>query len=192
MAMPLKHIAFHDVSEGPWIQSQARWLELSVAAGGLRSAWGAVAGKQARAVFDWETEDALRGFMEQTHDKALADAGTVGKSAVLYLTPLIDLGPRNDAGYLGETVAWLKEGADSDWVESQRAWYAGMKECDGFVGGSLARGRRTYVSTTFWRDRDAHKRFDHDVAPGIRARTSDQQVARMVRFEAPLIPSLCR
>ncbi len=192
MAMPLKHIAFHEVEKDAWIQSQRRWLALSVEAGGLLSAWGAVAGSEARAVFEWESEDALRGFMEHTHNRALADAGTVGKSAVLYLSKLIDLGPRGDAAFVGESVAWVKEGGDDSWVASQRAWYEAMTACDGFAGGHLARGRRTYVSTSFWRDAAAHARFDHDVVPTLRARTTDEQVARLVRFEGALVPELCR
>lgn len=188
--MPLKHIAFHEVEKDAWIQSQRRWLELSVAAGGLLSAWGAVAGSEARAVFDWESEDALRGFMERTHDRALADAGTVGRSAVLYLSKTIDLGPRGDAGFVGESVAWVKEGGDEAYVAAQRAWYEVMVGCDGFCGGSLARGRRTYVSTTFWRDAAAHAAFDHDVVPTLRARTNDEHIARLVRFEGALVAEL--
>lgn len=193
--MPLKHIAFHEITAEPWTKSQQRWLELSVSSGGLRSAWGAIAGTcgtEARVLFDWESDDALRGFMEHTHDRALADAGTVGKSAVLYLTPLLEIGARGDATYVGESMAWLKEGAHDDWIESQRTWFETMKGCDGFVSGSLARGRRTYVSTSFWRDAEAHARFVHDVVPELRARTSDATVARLTRFDGVLVPELCR
>lgn len=190
--MPLKHIAFHGTERDPWIKSQARWLELSVSAGGLRSAWAAIGVDEARAVFDWESDDALRGFMEHSHHRALADAGTVGRSAVLHLSPVIDLGGRGEAQHVGESIAWIKDNGDERWLESQRIWAAAMRETDGFVGGYVARGRRTYVTTSFWRDEPAHERFMRNVVPGLRGRTSDEQVARLARFTGEIIPTLCR
>lgn len=196
MAMPLKHIAFNSIpasDRDAWIKSQARWLELSVTSGGLASAWASLDGDQARAVFEWESDDALRGFMETTHERALADAGTVGRSAVLYLSPVMEILPRDvQATFVGESIAWLKEGGDDVWLESQRMWSSAMRECDGFGGGLVARGRRTYLTTSFWRDRAAHDRFMRDVVPGVRGRTSDEQVARLSRFAGDLIQNLCR
>lgn len=195
MAMPLKHIAFTALGEehrDPWIRSQARWLELSIESGGLRMAWAAFAGDQARAAFDWENEDALKGFMEHSHDRALADAGTVGKSAVLYVTPVIDLGPRGEASFLAESIAWIKDSGEDAWLQSQRAWAEAMRASDGFCGGNVARGRRTYVTTTFWRDRAAHDRFLRHVVPELRGRTSDEQVARLTRFAGDIVSALCR
>jgi hypothetical protein len=195
MAMPLKHIAFTGLSRSEhdaWVKSQARWLQLSQESGGLRSAWAALQNDQARAVFDWESEEALKEFMEHSHERALADAGTVGRSAVLYVAPVLDMGPRGEAAYVGEAIAWLKDGSDAAWLESQREWSTAVRACEGFVGGNVARGRRTYITTTFWRDRESHDRFLRDVVPGLRARTSDEQVARLTRFSGEIISSLCR
>lgn len=187
----VKHITFHGVERDAWIASQRRWLELSREAGGLRAAWGSILRDHARAVFEWETADALRSFMETTHDRALAEAGTVGKSAVLYLEEVLDLGPRREAGYVGESVAWIKEGGMEPWLESQRRWCEEMARCDGFVGGSIARGRRTYAVSSFWRDDRAHARYLREVVPSLRARfRGDEHCARLTRFDAALVPEL--
>lgn len=189
--MRTKHIAFQNVQREPWAVSQQRWLELSRDAGGLVSAWGAASRSDARAVFQWESEDAVRAFMEGTHDRALADIGTVGKSAVLYLDPVLDLGPRGDARHVAESIAWIKEGGAEPWLESQRVWCEEMSKCDGFVGGSIVRGRRTFVVTSFWRDDRSHAHYLDNVVPGLRSRTTgDAHCARLTRFHAPLIPEL--
>jgi heme-degrading monooxygenase HmoA len=191
--MALKHLAFHDVDREAWLKSQRRWLELSAQAGGLRSAWAAVARSDARMVFDWESEDALKHFMEQTHERALSEAGTVGRAAVLYLDPLVDLGSRGEATFVGESIAWVKESGVDAWMESQRTWNEAMRRCDGFVGGSIARGRRIYVVTSFWRDAGAHRAFVERIVPDLRGRTSgDAHVARLVRFQGEIIGELCR
>ncbi|MBI2391631.1 MAG: hypothetical protein HYV09_18730 [Deltaproteobacteria bacterium] len=189
--MRVKHITFHGVERDAWITSQRRWLDLSREAGGLRSAWGSVLRDEARVVFEWESADALRSFMETTHERALGEAGTVGKCAVLYLESVLDLGPRADAGYVGESVAWIKEGGMEPWLESQRQWCEEMARCDGFVGGSITRGRRTYAVSSFWRDDRAHARYLHEVVPSLRGRfRGDEHCARLTRFHAPLVPEL--
>jgi heme-degrading monooxygenase HmoA len=191
--MALKHLAFHDIDRDAWLKSQRTWLELSAESGGLRGAWAATARTDARMVFDWESEDALRKFMEQSHERALGEAGTVGKAAVLYLEPIVELGPRNDATFVGESIAWVKEGGVDVWMESQRTWNEAMRRSDGFVGGSIARGRRIYVVTSFWRDAAAHKKFVDEIVPDLRGRTNgDAQIARLVRFQGELVPALCR
>lgn len=191
--MALKHLAFQDIERDAWLKSQRRWLELSEASGGLRSSWAAVARNDARMVFEWQTDDALKQFMEQTHDRALAEAGTVGRAAVLYLDSLVDLGPRADATFVGESIAWVKEHGVDAWMESQRTWNEAMRRCDGFVGGSIARGRRIHVVTSFWRDAAAHKAFVEQIVPDLRGRTNgDAQVVRLVRFQGELIEPLCR
>jgi heme-degrading monooxygenase HmoA len=196
--MRIKHIAFHGVEPAlgsEWTASQRRWLELSIASGGLVDAWGASsAGKtaaDARAVFTWESEDALQNFMEHTHDRALQDAGSIGRSAVLYLEDVEQLGPRADATYVGEAIAWIKDGGIEPWLESQRAWTSAMSRADGFVGGSVRRGRRTFVVTSFWRDANAHRRYLDEIVPRLRQDTGgDAHTARLIRFEAPLVPDL--
>lgn len=189
--MHVKHIAFQNVSRDAWITSQQRWLELSLESGGLVSAWGALHRQDGRAVFEWESADAVRAFMESTHERALADAGIVGKSAVLYLDPILDLGPRKDARYVAESIAWIKEGGTEPWLASQREWCEAMARCDGFVGGSIVRGRRTFVVTSFWRDDRSHGRYLDEVVPGLRSRTTgDEHCARLTRFHASLVPEL--
>jgi len=189
--MRVKHIAFQQVDASPWVAAQVRWLELSRASGGLIGAWGAVTRQDARAVFQWESEDAVRAFMEGTHDRALAEIGAVGKSAVLYLDPVLDLGPRRDARHVAESIAWIKEGGSEPWLESQRVWCEEMARCDGFVGGSIVRGRRTFVVTSFWRDERSHAHYLAAVVPGLRSRTTgDEHCARLTRFHAPLVPEL--
>lgn len=190
--MRIKHIAFHGLQdEQPWTTSQRRWLELSIASGGLVDAWGASTAGDARAVFTWESEDALQRFMEHTHDRALQDAGSVGRSAVLYLEDVASLGPRGDATYVGESIAWIKDGGIEPWLESTRVWTDGMSRADGFVGGSVRRGRRTFVITSFWRDAAAHRRYLDEVVPRLRQDTrGDEHTARLVRFDAPLLGDL--
>lgn len=191
--MPVKHITFEGVDRDAWIRSQRTWLERSIASGGLRSAWGAEARGSARAVFEWESDEALRAFMEHDHDRTLAEAGTVGRHAVLYLDPVEAVGDptREGATWVGESVAWVKEGGDAIHLESQRTWLETMARTDGFVSGSIVRGRRTFVTTSFWRDGDAHARYVDDVVPGLRASTrGDEMVARLVRFDGPLVAAL--
>jgi len=191
--MPLKHLAFHDIDRDAWLKCQRRWLELSAESGGLRGAWAATSRSDARMVFEWESDDALKTFMGQTHERALSEAGTIGKAAVLYLEPLVELGARGDASFVGESIAWVKEHGVDAWMESQRTWNEAMRRCDGFVGGSIARGRRIYVVTSFWRDAAAHKRFVDEIVPDLRGRTAgDAQVARLVRFQGELVPVLSR
>jgi hypothetical protein len=191
--MALKHLAFHDIDRDAWLKSQRKWLELSAVSGGLRGAWAATTRNDARMVFDWESDGALRTFMERGHERALAEAGTIGRAAVLYLEPIVELGPRNEATFVGESIAWVKEGGVDVWMESQRTWNEAMRRTDGFVGGSIARGRRIYVVTSFWRDAAAHKKFVDEIVPDLRGRTNgDAQVARLVRFQGELIPTLCR
>jgi len=190
-AMRVKHIAFQSVERGPWIDAQARWLERSREADGLLGAWGATVRREARAVFEWRDEAAARAFMQTAHGAAHAEIGAVGKYAVLYLDPIVDLGPRGDATYVAESIAWIKEGGVEPWLASQRLWCEEMSRCEGFVGGSIARGRRTFVATSFWRDERAHAHYLHAVIPGLRARTTgDAHCARLTRFHAPLVPSL--
>ncbi len=191
--MALKHLAFHEIDRGAWLASQRRWLQLSAESGGLRNAWAAVSRSDARMVFEWESDDALKQFMEQTHDRALSEAGTIGRAAVLYLEPIVDLGERGDATFVGESIAWVKADGLDAWMESQRTWNEAMRRCDGFVGGSIARGRRIHVVTSFWRDAAAHKAFVDHIVPDLRGRTNgDSHVARLVRFQGELEASLCR
>ncbi len=129
--------------------------------------------------------------MESTHERALADVGIVGKSAVLYLDPVLDLGPRKDARYVAESIAWIKEAGTEPWLASQREWCEAMARCDGFVGGSIVRGRRTFIVTSFWRDERSHGRYLDEVVPGLRSRTTgDEHCARLTRFHASLVPEL--
>lgn len=189
--MHIKHIAFHDVTRESWTAAQARWLEVSRATGGLVSAWHALARTDARAVFHWESKEAVRAFMEKTHPKAMAEIGPSGQSSVLYLDPVLDLGPRKDARHVAESVAWIKEGGIEPWLASQKIWCEQMARCDGFVGGSISRGRRTFVVTSFWRDDRAHGRYLDEVVPGLRSSTTgDEHCARLTRFHAPLIEEL--
>lgn len=189
--MRVKHIAFQNVQRDAWIASQEKWLEASRASGGLVSAWGALNRQDARAVLEWENEAAVRAFMDKVHVRALAEIGVVGKSSVLYLDPIIDLGPRKEARYVAESIAWIKEGGIEPWLHSQKIWSDTMARCDGFVGGSIVRGRRTFVVTSFWRDERSHGRFLDEVVPGLRRRTTgDEHCARLTRFHAPLVPEL--
>lgn len=189
--MRVKHIAFQNVQRDAWVASQEKWLEASRASGGLVSAWGALFRTDGRAVFEWESQEAVKAFMEGSHVRALADIGIVGKSAVLYLDPLLDLGPRKDARYVAESIAWIKEGGVEPWLKSQREWCDAMARCDGFVGGSIVRGRRTFVVTSFWRDDRSHGRYLDEVVPQLRSSTfGDEHCARLTRFHAPLVPEL--
>ncbi len=202
--MRIKHISFRGIDDArreAWRSSQRVWLERSIASGGLLCAYGAEAAGHARAVFVWQDEAAVRTFMERSHDAAMAAAGTIGRSAVLYLDPISVLRaadateappiPRDGVGYVGETVAWVREEGDAIWLESQRAWNAALERADGCVGGFVARGRRTFVVTSFWRDEAAHQRYERDVVPGLRDRAAgDAHTVRLQRFCAQTIPEL--
>jgi heme-degrading monooxygenase HmoA len=189
--MRIKHITFHDVERTRWIDSQRRWLEASIGSGGLLDAWGAETNGDARAVFTWRDEAALQQFMEVAHDRALADVGSVGRYAVLYLDEVESLGARGDATYVAESFAWIKEGGTEAWLESQRAWSSALVACPGFRGGNIHRGRRTFVVTSFWENGDAHRRYLDDVVPRLRDATrGDEHTARLVRFEGALSPEL--
>jgi heme-degrading monooxygenase HmoA len=199
--MRIKHIAFSGVGREAWVGSQGIWLERSIASGGLRAAYAAERDGDARAVFAWANEDALRVFMEESHDRALEAAGSIGRYAVLHLEPLTLLAPAGDervlpapprdAGYMGETIAWVKDDGEEVWQQSQRTWNEALVEADGFAGGFVARGRRTFVVTSFWRDAAAHQRYERDIVPGLRERTrGDERTARLLRFHGPLVPTL--
>jgi hypothetical protein len=187
----VKHITFHRVDRARFLESQRRWLEASVASGGLEDAWGAESAGDARAVFTWKDDDALQSFMELAHDRALAEAGTAGRYAVLYLDELETLGPRGDARYVAESFAWLKDGGVEPFVESQRVWSTALRAAPGFCGGHVRRGRRTIVVTSFWRDEASHARYLDQIVPKLRDATrGDEHVARLVRFEGALSPEL--
>jgi heme-degrading monooxygenase HmoA len=202
--MRIKHISFRSIDAAKreaWRESQRIWLERSVASGGLVCAYGAEGDGHARAVFAWADEAALHAFMERAHDEAMAAAGTVGRQSVLYLDPVYVLGsvtnanalpiPAAGAGYVGETVAWVREEGDAIWLESQRAWNDALERADGCLGGFVARGRRTFVVTSFWRDEAAHDRYEREVVPGLRERAAgDAFTVRLQRFSAPTLPSL--
>lgn len=201
--MRLKHIVFSGIV-GPereaWLASQRVWLERSIAAGGLRAAYGAEAHGHARAVFAWSDARALDAFMETTHDDALASAGSVGRDAVLYLDPITVLRAPGathalpippGAGFVGETVAWVREEGDAIWLESQRAWNDALERTEGFLGGYVARGRRAFVVSSFWRDEQAHERYEREVVPGLREHAhGDEQTVRLLRFTAPILGEL--
>jgi len=200
--MRIKHIAFSSIEREAWERSQRIWLERSIASGGLRAAYAAaLPSGEARAVFVWANEEALRVFMEESHDRALEAAGSVGRYAVLYLDPIEILAPANatnvlpspsgNARYMGETISWVKDDGEKEWLESQRAWSEALVATDGFTGGFVARGRRAFVVTSFWRDAAAHERYEREIVPDLRSRTrGDECVARLLRFHAPLLDSL--
>ena len=189
--MRIKHITFHDVDRATFVASQRRWLDASIASGGLVDAWGAEANGDARAVFTWKDDEALQHFMEDAHDRALADVGSAGRYAVLYLDEVESLGPRGDAGYVAESFMWLKEGGTAPFMESQRAWNDALRTASGFCGGNIRRGRRTFVVTSFWQDASSHRRYLDVVVPRLRDATrGDEHVARLVRFEGPLSAEL--
>ncbi|MEO7097479.1 MAG: DUF4937 domain-containing protein [Polyangiales bacterium] len=189
--MRVKHITFHDVERAAFLASQQRWLEASIASGGLVDAWGAEAQGEARAVFTWRDDQALQHFMEVAHDRALAETEKVGRHAVLYLDEVESLGPRGAATYVAESFAWLKEGGTEPWLESQRAWSSALAAAPGFLGGDVRRGRRTFVVTSFWKDEAAHRRYLDEVVPRLRDVTrGDEHTARLLRFEGPLSPEL--
>lgn len=202
--MRIKHISFRSIDEAKqeaWRASQRIWLERSIASGGLVCAYGAEGAGHARAVFVWADEAALKTFMERSHDDAMAAAGTVGRHSVLYLDPVYVLHgegparalpvPTAGVGFVGETVAWVREEGDAIWLESQRAWNQALERADGCLGGFVARGRRTFVVTSFWRDEAAHDRYERDVVPGLReGAAGDAHTVRLLRFTAPTIPSL--
>lgn len=188
--MRVKHLTFHDAEAAPWLASQERWLAASVTAGGLVSAFGAADGGGARAVFLWEGEDALRTFMERDHDRALADAGSVGRHAALYLDLLEREGSPVGATFLAESLAWVRDDGVGRWLADRKVWAAATQGADGYLGAVVARGRHAFLVDTFWRDRAAHERWLHDVVPGVRGQTDESHTVRLVRFEAALAPSL--
>ncbi|MBK7402044.1 MAG: DUF4937 domain-containing protein [Myxococcales bacterium] len=188
--MRLKHITFQETDREPWIASQRQWLAASIAAGGLHGAFGAEHGGQARVVFLWESDEALRGFMEHDHDRALAEAGTVGRYAALYLDVLEQEGSFVGATYVAESLAWVRDDGIDDWLVERKIWAEATRACDGFVGSLVARGRHACLVTTLWRDRAAHERYLHDVVPQIRMKTDEGSTVRLVRFEAELLPML--
>jgi hypothetical protein len=88
-------------------------------------------------------------------------------------------------------VAWVRDQGDSIWIESQRIWSAALEQADGFLGGFVARGRRTFVVTSFWRDAEAHARYEREIVPGLREHTlGDEQTVRLLRFQGPVEASL--
>jgi heme-degrading monooxygenase HmoA len=205
--MRIKHISFRGIDAAKreaWLESQRIWLERSVASGGLVCAYGAEGGGHARAVFAWTDEPALHGFMERSHDAAMAAAGTVGRSSVLYLDPLYVLRvqsggeptqalpiPTAGVGFVGETVAWVREEGDAIWMKSQGAWNQALERAEGCLGGFVARGRRTFVVTSFWRDEASHARYEREIVPTLRERAAgDEHTVRLLRFSAATIPSL--
>lgn len=202
--MRIKHISFRSVDatkREAWLASQRIWLERSLASGGLVCAYGAEAHGHARAVFAWADEPALHAFMEHSHDAAMAAAGTIGRSSVLYLDPLHVLHgggstpalpiPTEGVGFVGETVAWVREEGDAIWLKSQAAWNQALERADGCLGGFVARGRRTFVVTSFWRDEVSHARYEHEIVPTLRERAAgDAHTVRLLRFSAATIPSL--
>lgn len=188
--MRVKHLTFHDAPGAAWVASQERWLSASRGAGGLHTAFGAAHDGAARAVFLWESEDALRTFMERDHDRALADAGSVGRHAVLYLDLLEHEGSPAGAGFLAESLAWVRDDGLERWLSDRKIWAEAARGSDGFLGAVVAKGRHAFLVDTFWRDRAAHERWLHDVVPGVRQRTDDSHTVRLVRFAAELAPSL--
>jgi hypothetical protein len=206
--MRLKHIVFSGLV-GPerdcWIASQRTWLTRSIGSGGLLAAYAAESHGHARAVFAWQDQAALDGFMERVHDDALVDAGSVGRAAVLYLEPVTILRAPGlcapgaaeplpippGAAYVGETVAWVREEGDEAWLESQRAWNLALETADGFLGGYVARSRRAFVVSSFWRDEASHERYERVVVPGLRDRTKgDEQTVRLLRFRGSTLAEL--
>lgn len=188
--MRVKHLTFHDAPGPAWVACQERWLSASIGAGGLSAAFGAERDGGARAVFVWESEDALRTFMERDHDRALADAGSVGRHAALYLDLLEREGSPVGAGFLAESLAWVRDDGLDRWLADRRVWAEAARGADGYLGAVVAKGRHACLVDTFWRDRAAHERWLHDVVPGVRQRTDDTHTVRLVRFEAELTPSL--
>ncbi len=188
--MRLKHITFHEAEREAWTASQRQWLRASIAAGGLRGAFGAEHDGQARVVFLWESDDALRGFMERDHDRALAEAGSVGRHAALYLDVLEQEGTLEGATFVAESLAWVRDDGIEDWLVQRKIWAEATRACEGFVGSLVARGRHACLVTTLWRDRAAHERYLHDVVPAIRMKTDEGSTVRLVRFEAELLPLL--
>ncbi len=190
--MPIKHITFNDVDSEAFRKTQNVWLARSAESPGLRLAWAAESKGGARAVFVWESDQALRAFMEETHDRALAEAGTAGRYAALYLDeldpPLLSI---EGATHVAESLAWVKDGGDAEYLESVRVWDAGTRKAEGFVASTIAKGRRAVLSTTFWRDGAAHAKFLREIVPKLRAQTmGDEFVGRLIRFDGPLVPEL--
>lgn len=181
--MRIKHITFHDVTRAAFVERQQRWLEASIATGGVIDAWGSEEGGQARAVFTWRDDEVMRSF-----DRRLESPG---RHTVLYLDEVETLGPRSAARYVAESFVWLKEGGADPWLLSQRAWSSALVKMPGFRGGNIARGRRTFLVTSFWNDEASHRHYLHAIVPGLRDTTrGDEYVARLVRFEGALSPEL--
>lgn len=191
--MRIKHVAYREVDRERFAAHHTRVLELARASGGLVDGWAAEHRGDARAVLTFESDDALRAFMEHLHEHTVppgeGDATSAPfRSAVLHLSQVVDLGARRDAGHVGESIAWVKEGGDEEWLASQRVWTDAMAQCEGFVGGSIVRGRRTWVVTSFWKDAAAHARFVTERVPSLRGATrGDELAARLVRFDGPLL-----
>jgi hypothetical protein len=193
--MRIKHIAFSGIDPASWEQSQRAWLAASIGAGGLASTYAAETKGEARAVFAWDDAQVLQRFMDVVHDATLASAGSVGRTSVLYLDPVDALSTTAiapaGAGFVGESIAWLKDGGDDAWVAGQRVWNEALPTCDGFLGCAVARGRRTYLVTTFWRDEAAHEAYLRDVVPRLRSiTTGDEVTARLQRFHGRTVASL--
>jgi heme-degrading monooxygenase HmoA len=189
--MLVKHITFSDVDRAAWEQSQATWLEMTAAGGGLSWAYGAESGREARAVFRWTDEASAKRFQTEIRDRAEERAGKVGRVTILYLDPISETGTPRNAGFVAESISWIREGMDRAWLDSQQAFSDARLRADGFVGGFLASGRRMYTVTSFWRDREAHDHFLRAIVPHLRARwRTDDATAKLIRFRAPLVSSL--
>lgn len=189
--MLVKHITFSDVDRAAWEQSQATWLEMTAAGGGLSWAYAAESGREARAAFRWVDEPAARRFQAEIRDQAEERAGKVGRTTILYLDPVTETGTPKGAAFVAESISWIREGMDRSWLDSQQAFSDARLRADGYVGGYLARGRRMYTVTSFWRDRDAHDYFLRVTVPHLRARwRTDDATAKLIRFRAPLVAAL--
>ncbi len=190
--MLVKHITFADVEREAWERSQATWLAMTVAAGGLSWAYAAESAREARAVFRWRDDAAAKRFQETTRDRAEEAAGRIGRTTILYLDPVSEFGSAIGAGFVAETISWIREGMDHAWLDSQQAFSDVRLRSDGYVGGFVAHGRHMYTVTAFWRDREAHDHFLRVSVPHLRARwRTDDATAKLIRFRAPLVSALC-
>jgi heme-degrading monooxygenase HmoA len=190
--MLVKHITFSDVDREAWEQSQKIWLEMTTEAGGLAWSYAAESAREARAVFRWEDDRAAKEFQETTRDRAQERAGRVGRTTVLYLDPVTETGSPVGAAFVAETISWIREGMDRAWLDGQQAFSDARLRAEGYLGGFMAKGRRMFVVTSFWRDREAHERFLRVTVPHLRARwRTDDATAKLIRFRAPLVPALC-
>jgi hypothetical protein len=190
--MLVKHITFSDVEREAWERSQATWLEMTIAAGGLAWSYAAESAREARAVFRWTDDAAAKSFQDNARDRAEEVAGRIGRTTILYLDPVTEAGSAVGAGFVAESISWIREGMEGAWLDSQQAFSDARLRAEGYVGGFLARGRRMYTVTSFWRDRDAHDHFLRVTVPHLRARwRTDDATAKLIRFRAPLTPALC-